>query len=145
SRFDELAEKHGLEKVKTIGDAYMAAAGMPIARSDHADRAIAMAFDMLDAVRKIGDSLGENLHIRIGLHSGPAIAGVIGNSKIFYDVWGDTVNTASRMESYGSPGRIQVTKSTREALGEGYLFETRGEIDVKGMGKVETFWLLRED
>lgn len=142
SRFDRLAEKHGLEKIKTIGDAYMVAAGMPTPIGKPVQRIAEMALDMQRATREMSQEFPEGLQVRIGLHSGPAVAGVIGNNKLFYDVWGETVNTASRMESHGEPGRIQVTGPAYEELEKDYLFEPRGTVDVKGMGPVETWWLL---
>jgi len=137
SAFDELAEKHGLEKIKTIGDAYMVAAGMPNPCGDPVHRMAEMALDML----RVTADLPDGVEVRIGLHAGPAVAGVIGNQKLFYDVWGETVNTASRMESHGEPGRIQVTGPAREELTDTYTFEARGAVEVKGMGLVETWWL----
>ena len=142
SRFDALTEERGLEKIKTIGDAYMVAAGLPAARDDHAFVIADMALALQAAVADLGDEMGETVNLRIGIHSGPAIAGVIGTSKVFYDVWGDTVNTASRMESQGEPGRIQLTAETRHLLGDDYVFQSRGLIDIKGKGQIETFWLL---
>ncbi len=142
SRFDELAEKHRLEKIKTIGDAYMVAAGMPCQVSDPVHRVAEMALDMQRAVEKMASEFPEGLQIRIGLHAGPAVAGVIGNKKLFYDVWGETVNTASRMESHGAAGRIQVTGAAYEELKDDYGFEERGFVEVKGMGQVQTWWLI---
>ncbi|WP_234219881.1 adenylate/guanylate cyclase domain-containing protein [Ruegeria pomeroyi] len=141
STFDELATKHGLEKIKTIGDAYMVAAGLPHPIDRPVHRVAEMAFDMLDALRALSDEIGEAIDIRIGLHAGPVVAGVIGHQKLFYDVWGDTVNTASRMESHGQPGRIQVTAAAREALKDAYDFEPRGAVEIKGIGRLETWWL----
>lgn len=138
SAFDFLAEKHGLEKIKTIGDAYMVAAGMPNPCCDPVHRVANMALDILEvAVEFPGD-----VEIRIGLHTGPAVAGVIGSRKLFYDVWGETVNTASRMESHGEAGRIQVTEAVKSALDGEYSFVSRGLISVKGIGEVETWWLV---
>jgi len=142
SAFDRLAEEHGLEKIKTIGDAYMVAAGVPVARDDHLEAVVEMAVSMLahvDAVR----SGGTALHLRIGIDTGPVVAGVIGRSRFIYDVWGDTVNTASRMEHHGVPGRIQVTSRVADALRDSYAFEPRGSIEVKGKGPMEA-WLLVE-
>lgn len=139
--FDELAEKHGLEKIKTIGDAYMVAAGIPNPVGDPVHRVAEMALDMQRAVEEMAPKFPEGLEVRIGLHAGPAVAGVIGNRKLFYDVWGETVNTASRMESHGEPGRIQVTTAAKEELEGDYEFEPRGTVEVKGMGKVETWFL----
>ncbi|MEX0283252.1 MAG: adenylate/guanylate cyclase domain-containing protein [Paracoccaceae bacterium] len=137
--FDELAEKHGLEKIKTIGDAYMVAAGMPNPSPNPVHRVAEMALDMLEVTRTLSDEVD----VRIGLHAGPAVAGVIGNTKLFYDVWGETVNTASRMESHGEPGRIQVTGAVKAELEGNYRFVPRGTVQVKGMGPVETWWLTK--
>jgi class 3 adenylate cyclase len=142
STFDALARKHGLEKIKTIGDAYMAAAGVPSPRPDHADAVAQMAIDVRDHVEGRFDPDGNPLSIRIGIDSGPVVAGVIGESKFIYDLWGDTVNTASRMESHGVPGQIQVTERTQERLGSRYKFEQRGPIQVKGKGQMVTYFLL---
>ncbi|MCG6560777.1 adenylate/guanylate cyclase domain-containing protein [Ruegeria sp. 1NDH52C] len=144
STFDELAAKHGLEKIKTIGDAYMVAAGLPQPVDRPVHRVAEMAFDMLDALRGLSDEIGEQIEIRIGVHSGPVVAGVIGHQKLFYDVWGDTVNTASRMESHGAAGRIQVTAAAREALKGDYNFEPRGPVEIKGIGRLETWWLTQK-
>ncbi|MEO0937719.1 MAG: adenylate/guanylate cyclase domain-containing protein [Pseudomonadota bacterium] len=141
SAFDRLAAERGLEKIKTIGDAYMVAAGLPNPRPDHAEIMADMALAMRAAVAGLSQEIGEDIQLRIGLHSGPAIAGVIGTSKVFYDVWGDTVNTASRMESYGASGRIQVTSATRAQLKASYTFTRRGVQDIKGLGQIETHWL----
>jgi len=139
--FDELTERQGLEKIKTIGDAYMVAAGMPSAVRDPVHRVAEMALDMQRTVEEISLEFSESLQVRIGLHTGPVVAGVIGHQKLFYDVWGETVNTASRMESFGEPGRIQVTKTAKEELGRDYNFAPRGKVNVKGVGIVETWWL----
>ncbi len=141
STFDELTTKHGLEKIKTIGDAYMVAGGMPVTRSDHAHAVADMALDMLAATDKLSTELGDEIELRIGLHTGPVVAGVIGSNKVFYDVWGDTVNTSARLESHGASGRIQVTAATRDALGSEFEFDQRGSIEIKGVGLTETFWL----
>lgn len=141
STFDTLAEKHRLEKIKTIGDAYMVAAGLPQPVDQPVHRVAAMAFDMLDAMCAFSDEIGDTVEIRIGIHAGPVVAGVIGHQKLFYDVWGDTVNTASRMESHGQAGRIQVTDAARKALKEDYTFEPRGSIEIKGIGALDTWWL----
>lgn len=139
--FDRLADRHGLEKIKTIGDAYMVAGGMPKAREDHAAVVAAMALDMLAEVERISQELGETVTVRVGVHTGPAVAGVIGTRKFFYDVWGDTVNTAARLESSGLPGRIQISEETREAIGPAFETEPRGTVLVKGKGKLRTWWL----
>lgn len=142
TEFDALADTHQLEKIKTIGDAYMVAAGMPNACGDPAHRAAEMALDMLEVAQARSMVVPEGFEIRIGLHVGPVVAGVIGNRKLFYDVWGETVNTASRMESYSAPGRILLTPAARAQLGDDFAFERRGEIDVKGIGIVDTWWLI---
>lgn len=142
SAFDELAERHGLEKIKTIGDAYMVVAGLPEARSDHATAAADMALEMQARIGTVRERLGLELQIRIGMDAGPVIAGVIGRRKFIYDVWGDVVNTASRMEAYGVPGGIQVTEGLRRRLGGAYRFEDRGMIDVKGKGQLRAYLLV---
>ncbi|WP_445245954.1 adenylate/guanylate cyclase domain-containing protein, partial [Microcoleus sp. OTE_8_concoct_300] len=126
SSFDELTEKHGLEKIKTIGDAYMVAGGIPIVRPDHAEASAEMALDMLVAIEKLNVKLEATFDLRIGINSGPVVAGVIGTKKFIYDLWGNAVNTASRMESHGVPGRIQVSFYTYELLRDKYEFEERG-------------------
>ncbi|MEG3850273.1 adenylate/guanylate cyclase domain-containing protein [Microcoleus sp. herbarium19] len=141
STFDNLAESHGLEKIKTIGDAYMVVGGLPIPRPDHAVAIAEMALDMLDAIAEFSHTHNQNLSIRIGINTGPVVAGVIGIKKFIYDLWGDTVNTASRMESHGKPGCIHVTSTTYQELQEKYFFESRGAIEVKGKGKMNTYLL----
>ncbi len=141
SAFDALAERHGLEKIKTIGDAYMVASGLPERRPDHAVAMAEMALDMQAAFWSLREPLGLDLAIRIGLNSGPVIAGVIGRHRFIYDLWGDTVNTASRMESQGLPGRIQVGEAAYRRLAGRYEFEER-EIDVKGKGRRRAYLLL---
>ena len=143
ARFDALAAGLGLEKIKTIGDGYMVAGGVPETRFDHAAAVAGMAIAMIDAATATANEFGDPLHLRIGLHSGPLAAGVIGTHKFVYDVWGDTVNIASRMEKYGAPGRIHVSAVTRALLGDNFCFEPRGEIQVKGKGMMETFFLHR--
>ena len=141
STFDELTEKHGLEKIKTIGDAYMVAGGIPIARPDHAEASAEMALDMLVAIDELNVKLEATFDLRIGINSGPVVAGVIGTKKFIYDLWGNAVNTASRMESHGVPGRIQVSFYTYELLRDKYEFEERGLIDIKGQGEMRTYFL----
>jgi adenylate cyclase len=143
SHFDDLAERHGLEKIKTIGDCYMVAAGVPTPRPDHARALGLMALDMLEAMRS-DDEVGHlGLELRVGINSGPVVAGVIGRKRFLYDLWGDAVNTASRMESQGTPGRIQITRATYELLAEDFECEPRGTIVVKGKGEVEVWYLNR--
>jgi adenylate cyclase len=142
SRFDALAAGRGLEKIKTIGDAYMVAGGIPQARADHAAATAEMALDMLEAAADAGRVAGEKLELRIGIHTGALVAGVIGTHKFAYDVWGDTVNTASRLESLGVPGRIHISAATRAALGDGFRIVPRGPLAVKGKGLMETYFLL---
>jgi adenylate cyclase len=140
SRFDTLVERHGLEKIKTIGDCYMAAAGVPDPSPDHARRAALLALDMRDAVAtSIAGRTG--LELRIGINSGPVVAGVIGTKRFLYDLWGDAVNTASRMEVHSTPGEIQITRTTYELLKDEFFCRRRGTIEVKGKGLMETWYL----
>jgi adenylate cyclase len=141
--FDTLAERHGLEKIKTIGDAYMVAAGVPTPRVDHAQALARLALDMVDAVGPGGEVGDLGLQLRIGINSGPVVAGVIGRKKFLYDLWGDAVNLASRMESQGTPNRVQITAATRELLGDEFELERRGTVEVKGKGEMETWYLVR--
>jgi adenylate cyclase len=141
TRFDNIADIRGLEKIKTIGDNYMAAAGLPIPVTDHAIRAAHMALDMLEAIDRFNEQSGYKLKVRIGIDTGAVVAGIIGKRKFLYDLWGDAVNTASRMESHGIAGRIQITDSVRQRLSEAFSLEKRGAIEVKGKGRMQT-WLL---
>jgi guanylate cyclase len=141
SNFDSLVDKYGLEKIRTIGDNYMVASGVPTPRADHAQALAKMALDMLKYTESLPVQNGTLINFRIGIDSGPLVAGVIGKKNFHYDVWGDTVNTASRMESHGLPGKIQVTKDTYRILKDEYIFELRGKLDVKGKGKMETWFL----
>jgi PAS domain S-box-containing protein len=141
SNFDRLAEYYGLEKIKTIGDAYMVAGGLPLPQPDRVEAIADMALEMQASIDRFRDDLGEPFQIRIGINTGPVVAGVIGIKKFIYDLWGDTVNVASRMESQGEAGKIQVTETTYERLKEKYRFEKRGTISVKGRGEMITYWL----
>jgi class 3 adenylate cyclase/CHASE3 domain sensor protein len=141
AQFDALAAGFGLEKIKTLGDGYMVAAGVPEARPDHAAAAARMALAMRTATAETATAPDGPIRLRIGLHSGPLVAGVIGTAKYVYDVWGDTVNIASRMEKLGAPGRIHISAATRAALGDNFAFEPRGGIFVKGKGTMETYFL----
>jgi adenylate cyclase len=141
TRFDELARRRQVEKIKTIGDCYMAVCGVPEKRQDHALVLADMALEMITCVAHFNQSRGTSLQIRIGLNTGPVVAGVIGRSKFIYDLWGDTVNIASRMESTGLPGRIQVTEQMQQALVSQFDLTDRGEVVVKGKGQLHT-WLL---
>ena len=140
--FDRLARRQGLEKIKTIGDAYMVAGGLPEPRADHAEAVAEMALAIREEVARRSDPGGRPLQVRIGIDSGPVVAGVIGASKFAYDLWGDTVNTASRMESHGVAGCIQVTERTYRRLRDRYRFERRGPVPVKGKGEMVTWFLL---
>ena len=141
SHFDELVERHGLEKIKTVGDCYMAAAGVPDPHADHARRAALLALDMREAVATSAVAGREGLELRIGINSGPVVAGVIGRKRFIYDLWSDAVNTASRMESHGTPGEIQITGATYELLKDEFVCRPRGTIVVKGKGEMETWYL----
>jgi len=142
SRFDLAAKEFGIEKIKTIGDAYMAVCGLPDPCPDHMERMMEMAVRMLQLAKETGVERGIPLSLRIGVNSGPVVAGIIGRRKFIYDLWGDAVNLASRMESHGVPDAIQVTRPLFEKLQGRFPFESRGSIEVKGKGSVET-WLLR--
>ena len=140
--FDKLAEHHGLEKIKTIGDAYMVASGVPDPRPDHARALALLALDMVAATRSNGAVGDLDLVLRVGINSGPVVAGVIGRKRFLYDLWGDAVNTASRMESHGTPDRIQITRATYELLKDEFDCEYRGTVPVKGKGDMETWYLI---
>ncbi|WP_342640046.1 adenylate/guanylate cyclase domain-containing protein [Rhodoligotrophos ferricapiens] len=142
SAFDDLALRLGVEKIKTIGDAYMAAAGLPSPRADHVEVLAEFALGALDLLRRVNATGGTDFRVRIGLHAGPVVAGIIGRHKFIYDVWGDTVNIASRLESQGAPDRIQVSDVVRQALAHRYDFEPRGTLTLKGRGEASTFLLV---
>lgn len=142
SAFDYLAEIHGLEKIKTVGDAYMVVGGLPSPREDHVEAVLDMALDMRISISKVSQKIGEDCQIRIGINTGPVVAGVIGIKKFIYDIWGDTVNVASRMESQGIAGEIQLTGETYNKVRHKYKFKERGIIPVKGKGEILTYLLL---
>lgn len=142
STFDHLAEDHGLEKIKTIGDAYMVVGGLPEARPDHAEAIAAMGLEMQQAIEHFNWEFGQAFKMRIGINTGPVVAGVIGKKKFIYDLWGDTVNVASRMESQGITGKIQVTATAYERLKHQFVLQERGTIEVKGKGTMVTYLLL---
>ena len=139
--FDGLAKQRGLKKVKTLGNSYMAAAGVPVPSGDHAAQAAHLSLDMVDALDRFNERGGHSLQVRIGIASGAVVAGVIGKRLYLYDVWGDAVNTASRMESHGVAGRVQVSESTRRLLGKPFLLEERGTLEVEGKGELKTWFV----
>ena len=139
--FDILTELHGLEKIKTIGDAYMLVGGLPTPRPDHAEAVADMAIDMFDAIERLNRQHGENFEIRVGIHTGPVVAGVIGKNKFNYDLWGETVNIASRMESHGVPGKVQISDATYNKIKDKFRLDYRGPIEVKGKGLMVTHFL----
>ncbi len=140
--FDRLVERHGLEKIKTTGDAYMVVSGVPVSRPDHAQALARLALEMRDVAMDLRDPHGRVVPIRIGISSGPVVAGVVGTRKFFYDVWGDAVNVASRMELTGAVGKIHVSQETYERLKEDFVLEDCGEIEVRGKGRMRTWFLV---
>jgi len=142
SVFDKLADRYHLEKIKTIGDAYMVVGGVPTAIPDHVEAIAAMALGMMRATNRFKTRNKQTIRLRIGIHTGPVVAGVIGSRKFTYDLWGDTVNVASRMESQGELGRIQVSEAVYEKLGDRFTFAPRQPIEIKGKGLMNTYWLL---
>ncbi|GLQ36081.1 adenylate cyclase [Amylibacter marinus] len=142
TRFDQLAVIHGVEKIKTLGDSYMAAGGLPRRQADHAERIANFALDVIQAAETLSESIDEKFQLRVGFHSGPVVAGVIGAEKPFYDVWGDTVNTAERLENLAEVGRVQVTYATKVKLEHKFNFEKRGNMMMKGKGEQEVWYLL---
>jgi class 3 adenylate cyclase len=156
TRFDKISEKYGLEKIKTIGDSYMAVSGIPVARSDNAEAAALMALEVMEEINNYNSFSGQAIMLRIGIDCGPVVAGVIGEKKFIYDLWGDAVNTASRMEQYGAPGEIQITDRFRLRLANGHkqeqnknngfgnhswMFRERGLLEIKGKGTMHTYFL----
>ena len=143
--FDELCDRHGVEKIKTIGDAYMAAGGVPMANGPTAPAVVRLGLDMIAAAETITTENDAALQLRIGVHEGSVVAGVIGRRKFLYDLWGDTVNTAARVESHGVPGRVHVTQGVADQLGDDFAVEERGTIDLKGKGPMVTHLVGRSD
>jgi adenylate cyclase len=139
---DVLVDRHGLEKVKTSGDSYMVVSGVPQPRADHVEALACLALDMADAVSDLKDPQGRDVPLRIGIAAGPVVAGVVGARKFFYDVWGDAVNVASRMETTDVEGRIQVPQNVYERLNHSFVLEKRGAVDVKGKGLMQTWYLV---
>ena len=140
-RFDDLIARCGVEKIKTIGDAYMVAGGVPKPATDHGERIARCALGMLEIMETFSAESGHDLQLRVVLHRGPVVAGVIGTTKFAYDLWGGSVNLASRLESSGEPGRVHVSEAFRVSLSGTWTFEERGEVELKGVGRARTHWL----
>ena len=144
SAFDGFVQRHGVEKIRTIGDGYMVAAGVPFPRDDHAEAITHLALDIKAYFESLSPVHGHEATFRIGINSGPVVGGVIGTHKFQYDLWGDAVNTAARMESHGVPGRIQVTAATHDLIEDRFRCESRGRIEIKGKGEMETWFVVGE-
>jgi adenylate cyclase len=142
SAFDDLAQRHGVEKIKTIGDAYMVASGVPVPRADHAAALADMGLDMIEAASRVSASEGISINIRVGMASGPMMAGVIGTKKFNYDVWGDPVNLASRLEQASAPGRLLVCPGCQTALKDLFVLEERGTLEIKGVGQQQGWYVV---
>lgn len=141
SAIDDIIDKHAVEKIKTIGDSYMAVAGIPSPNHQHAEAIAGLALEILSIIKTINNELGRNIRLRLGISSGPVVAGILGTKKIIYDVWGKTVNLASRIEAQGMPGKIQVRESTYNLLKNNYDFIFKGETDVRGIGPTNIYFL----
>ena len=141
SSFDQLVDEAGLEKIKTIGDCYMLVGGLPDPRPDHAQAVTDVALKMVNTMARLDHNYNCDLQIRLGVHTGPVVAGVIGTHKFTYDIWGTTVNEASRMESSGMPGRVHVSAVTADLLGEAFDLEYRGMVQTKGLGRLSTYFV----
>ena len=139
--FDRIMQRFGVEKIKTIGDCYMAVAGLPLARPDHAQALVTVAFEMIAALSSVNKTFETDLRMRIGLNTGNVVAGVIGLRKFTYDLWGDAVNVASRMESTGAVGRVHISEFTAKLLPAEFALEDRGVVDVKGVGQMSTYFV----
>lgn len=142
TEFDVLTEKHGLEKIKTTGDGYMAAGGIHSHHSDHAEAIARLAIGFQEQIQSINEHYNTSIHIRVGIHTGPLVAGVIGRKTFAYDVWGETVNVASRLETTGKPGKIQVSEATHELLKNKFKFEPKHKVEAKGYGEISAYWLV---